>query len=132
MKLEDQVCSLNLAKRLKELNVKQESLFYWVNQVAMKDAETIWFPDDPKDLKPYRHYSAFTVAELGELLPERIVFEDFPAWPIFANHLNGVGGKYLCAYRRDGKQVILFQGETEADCRAKMLIYLIEKGIVKP
>jgi len=29
MKLEDQVCSLELAKRLKELGVEQESLFYW-------------------------------------------------------------------------------------------------------
>ena len=29
MKLEDQVVSLELAKKLKELGVKQESLFYW-------------------------------------------------------------------------------------------------------
>ena len=29
MKLEKQVCSLELAKRLKELDVKQESLWYW-------------------------------------------------------------------------------------------------------
>ncbi|MEA2240294.1 MAG: hypothetical protein QOC81_5018 [Thermoanaerobaculia bacterium] len=29
MKLEDQVCSLDFAKKLKELRVKQESLFRW-------------------------------------------------------------------------------------------------------
>ena len=29
MKLEQQVCSLELAQKLKELGVKQESLFYW-------------------------------------------------------------------------------------------------------
>ena len=29
MKLEEQVCSLELAKELKELGVKQDSMFYW-------------------------------------------------------------------------------------------------------
>ena len=33
MKLEDQVCSLELAKRLKELGVTQETLCYWVEPV---------------------------------------------------------------------------------------------------
>jgi len=31
MKLEDQVCSFKLAKKLKKLRVKQDSLFYWVD-----------------------------------------------------------------------------------------------------
>jgi len=30
MKLKDQICSLELARELKKLGVKQESLFYWV------------------------------------------------------------------------------------------------------
>jgi len=29
MKIEEQVCALELAKRIKELGVKQESRFYW-------------------------------------------------------------------------------------------------------
>ena len=32
MKLENQVVSLEIAKSLKELGVKQESLFYWVSR----------------------------------------------------------------------------------------------------
>ena len=30
MKLQNQVCSLELSKKLKELGVKQESLWYWI------------------------------------------------------------------------------------------------------
>jgi hypothetical protein len=36
MKLEDQVCSLELAKRLQELGVKRESLFYWHEEQGHK------------------------------------------------------------------------------------------------
>ncbi|GAH25167.1 unnamed protein product, partial [marine sediment metagenome] len=36
MKTEDQVCSLELAKQLKELGVKQDSVFFWC---TIRDAE---------------------------------------------------------------------------------------------
>jgi hypothetical protein len=32
MKLEDQVCSLDPAKRFKELGIKQESIFVWFKE----------------------------------------------------------------------------------------------------
>jgi hypothetical protein len=39
MKLEQQVCSLQLANKLKELGVKQESLCFWVKRHESKEKE---------------------------------------------------------------------------------------------
>lgn len=68
MKLEDHVCSLELSKRLEELNLKQKSIFYWD-----------WYSDTCYGLKyaPYScpglvRFSAFTASELMEILPDRI------------------------------------------------------------
>ena len=64
MKIEQQVTSLELSKILEKFGVKQKSLFYWTHQ-----------PDI--DVGPFVHQgpgqnagdvSAFTVAELGEIL----------------------------------------------------------------
>ena len=79
MKLESQVCSLELAKRLKELNCKQESLWWWYKnprtqyKIGLSHSEYI-FELLPHSLialakTSYKRYSAFTVAELGEMLP---------------------------------------------------------------
>lgn len=116
MKLEQQVVSLELAKRLKELGVKQESLFYW--QGADKNGYIINFE---KDLFEYdcEKYSAFTVAELGEML--------MPLIPVPINK------KWQAPSPKD--QTIRIVGylkdTTEADARAKMLIYLLENNLLK-
>ena len=121
MKLESQVCSLDLSKRLKELGVKQESAFVWdaVNELNFIDG----------DLVGSLETSAFTVAELGEILPEQYFS--------FKCHTEVEGdGIWSCAGARmpefefyEGQWVT---ADTEANARAKMLIHLIEQGIVKP
>lgn len=74
MKMQDQVCSLELAKKLCELDVEQNSYMQW------------WLYDDnwPHVIIPHlmvprprsgRVYSAFTAAELGELLPNIVTFK---------------------------------------------------------
>src|ERR1700704_1122897 len=75
MKLENQVCSLDLARRLKELGVKQESLFYWWKYTGKPEQ---WMVNTINKLfrEPgigytmhwTMEFSAFTVAELGEIM----------------------------------------------------------------
>ncbi len=42
MKFEEQVCSLQIAKKLKELGVRQESLFWWLEVWTWDKRERYW------------------------------------------------------------------------------------------
>lgn len=154
MKLENQVCSLELAKKLKELGVKQESLFYYYdkpifindegkqcgdldmklgvlafgNRIIENDYEIIAFDAGEADMsnafvdkgKWYGRtfkggrYSAFTVAELGEMLK------------------NGIKGKVFINGSEKLRQTVMKMStmEDEAEARAKILIYLIENKLI--
>lgn len=85
MKLEHQVCTLALGRRLKELGVEQDSQFYWVEHPVTHEyqvwfGEVLWCGEDDQNRKrPIKHISAFTVAELGEMLPAAIDGDDFRA-----------------------------------------------------
>lgn len=120
MKLESQVTSLEISKRLKELGVKQESLFYYVGGEDGK--HPIWTSFN-KEISLFENkdftYSAFTVAELGELLPEYHWSE---------KQSDGWCG---CTRVETGKdKYIIHTQKTEADARGKMLIYLLENKLV--
>jgi hypothetical protein len=113
--LEQQVVSLELAKRLKELGVKQESLFWWVEMPA--DKEFYIQPGDTAQLFSPR-YSAFTVAELREILPRRYGTQRYQEG-------------WYCSNRGDGDAAYVDEGaNTAADTRAKVLIYLVEYKLV--
>lgn len=117
--LEKQVCSLESAKRLKELGFVQESLFYWWEGRKKPD---IYSYKDIGFFNSTQIYSAYSVAELGELLPKG-------EW--VSRIIGGIGGQWQC-YKNDSfkpeweTQV----GDTEAEARAKMLIYLKEKKLI--
>lgn len=124
MKLSDQVCSLKLSKRLKELGVEQTALSFWNNEV-----------DPPKvifsgyEVAQYGGFcSAFTVAELGELLkPFKLPYiyraDDGYKWRIQEDEIHNFD------YEKMGKAIDFYYSNTEANARAKMLIYLIENNL---
>lgn len=71
LSLEKQVCSLESNKRLKELGFPQESLFYWIQEPTH---EKNWVLKNHEEVDFFvgkeNAISAYTVAELGILLPE--------------------------------------------------------------
>ncbi len=129
MKLEQQVCSLDLAKELKTLGVKQESLWYWVFGGMLthkKEYWTIWLRQhlDLKLVRKDNCYSAFTCTELGEMLPEFIKQK---------------GTNFVLVMRQDVVmylnskskiEPIKIWDDIEANARAKCLTYLLENGII--
>jgi len=159
MKLKDQVCSLKLAKQLKELGIRQYSLWYWIEEIPKKahddmgikshihldKTERVYSKEWTKEVNTY---SAFTVAELGEgeLLPFEIEIdgeqyfyfqfreEDKGEWQSnyenynMKNHINKSKDPLL-GPQEDGKYTHITE-KTEANARAKMLIYLIENKLI--
>lgn len=126
MTLEQQVTSLELSKRLKELGVKQESHFFWIdayeNYKITSEAYEGWVIR-PKynafdSISDDKRYSTYTVAELGDFLKQRGNYFEETYWK------NG--------FRIYDKESGFFVEEmVEANARAKMLIYLIEKGLLE-
>ena len=82
MKLENQVCSLELSKKLKSLGVKQGSLWWWIHYYSL--GKMVWslFQED-KDDGANKKISAFTVAELLE-----IRFNQVGSFDILVDHYN--------------------------------------------
>lgn len=134
MKLEYQVCSLDLAKRLKELGVKQESYFMW----CVDDSEDFLChelrqtPSVMSQRNRHNNYCAFTVAELGEMLPWYV--EDY-FW-LEITRGSSTQNIWNISYRkvRGNKNHNIIgdiDADTEADARGKMLVYLLENSLIK-
>lgn len=121
MKLEHQVCSLDLAKRLKELEVKQDGLYVWHDKHFWLDVRAKVI-----ETSHYKHlHSAFTVAELGKMLPKL----NGRGW--VSTHRNG-DDKWFCEFKISSFNTEnAFVENTEADARAKCLIYLLENDLIK-
>lgn len=134
MNLESQVASLDLSKRLHELGVRAPALFYWYSQ-----NEKDWELHVSKNGQRYSeyniyqwNYNAYTVAELGMMLPAGISFDKTNGFP-YANVLLWHAWADTLFYTMDGypeKRKLSESKLSEADCRAKALIYCIEQKLV--
>jgi hypothetical protein len=123
MKLEEQVCNLELSSKLKELGVKQESLFYWVNvdgnQIITTEGN-MYASSSAYGFKPGEIIaSAFTVSELCEMLP------DF----VYQYKTSGQWAVWYVALEESRNPI--YRNDTQANNLARMLIWLIEAGEVK-
>lgn len=148
MNIEDQVVSLELAQKLKDLGVKQESCFIWKNISYKKSLdgqvlERKWMLDYVCNRLPLEEFkdlwvSAFTVAELGKMLNIKIpngsklgdsyyqsLSIECSFKSVWLNHY------YESGFSTNESIVFRCDDENEADARAKLLIILIEMGLVK-
>lgn len=118
MKIEDQVCSLDLARKLKELGVKQDSLFYWI-----EDLEAHYQPCAilvQRKLDDYEYqYSAFSCAELGVMLSAGVT-------------ISKVNNHFIITHQDliPGKNFQAFQGFHLSNLMAHMLTHLIENNLI--
>ena len=127
MKLPSQVCTLEQAKKLKALGIVQDAYFIWGEQGVITES---WGVEGNEDV----FYSAFTVAELGTMLPATIDGLKLPQWPIgFKEAAPTYGMQYRWdahdAHHRVYPLHVVF-GDSEAQARADLLICLIADGKV--
>ena len=136
MKIDDQVCSLEISRRLKELGVKQDSVFWWTLD-HKADWEAVHMHSASELSISNGHVlSAFNVAELGEMLPWSIDETDLGRkvggrrWNLLIRHPRNSADGWAVAYYINSSEHSLHDewGDKEADARGKMLIWLIENG----
>lgn len=141
---ENQVCSLELSKRLKELGVKQESLFCWTTNLDLEFLPTNIRNNDIC-------IAAFTAAELGEILPNRITVPDAEPFDNFVITINkfynvnedrSLTNNYILNYSCDStsasgidawmsrKLIKNIFDPNLANAMARMLIFLIENKLI--
>lgn len=124
MKLEDQVVSLELAKKMKELGFEQESLCYWWKfsgwEICYKSSSNV-------NKKERYVYSAYTVAELIEIA----IKDSNIVWKIY----HGKNGWVLYSAKDEfgfqaSEDFPTFVDNKIEDCFAKLAIYLKENSLI--
>jgi len=139
MKLEQQVVSLELARKLKEAGVKQESYAYWLERKNERPVPLASFESGAWN-SVHQGYevmskiaSAFTASELGEMLP-RIHVQDSRIYKLTCfKELRNDKEEWLCRYECETNNGYHQQtAYTLTDAMAKMLIYLLENKLLTP
>jgi len=138
MELEKQVVSLELAKKLKELGFEQESYFWWQlhndKEYHLRDSESA--TGDEATFSLHKEWcSAYTVAELGEMLPDRLDEKaqatDYETHYFF--EITKDVKKWEVSYRGSGDSgcKIFVGDENLSNAMAKVLIYLKDNNLIK-
>ena len=133
MNIPEHICSLEFAKKLKELGVKQESLFYRFPANGHQYIYCKYYEQySPHvDLDINNGYSAFTVAELGEILFQKNYdnLEETGYLQLNTEMIDRSGGYFFRLTHNFSEHII--DDYSEADARARLLIMLIEDKLLK-
>lgn len=129
MNIESQVCALEYSKRLDELGIKKKSIFVW--EYFNNQCYAVRFIPNavvPGDFSNVKWFKAYTASELGEMLPYEIHGKSLIIEKCYSNlwSLKYTDKDYL------REQILAeFNSKKQSDASAKMLIHLLENGLVK-
>lgn len=134
MRIESQVCSLEQAKKLVELGITGKSWLQWMAPDEYNVAAYVLVAGNGS---AGTRYPAFTVAELGRMLPDGSDLLGVPTkvaqFDSFRHVAHAAPGWSCGAELSRNKGVWRVQrAETEAQARAAMLIYLLENNHITP
>lgn len=133
MELKDQVASLETSKILKELGVKQESLFWHQglpHEIESCKGAIITF-EKTLAHREIVSVSAFTASELAEMLPSVIIVEGEKYYfELFKTPILS----YRCHYHRKDERTgtIYFGNPSLVETLAICIIHLLEEMILTP
>lgn len=140
MTLENICCSFELAKKLQELGVKNNSIFHWTNEdILLMPNWKKWKITNAKGLYPKAEYiSAYTIGELGEMLPSFIYIGEKKNKKTYKLYLaKNKNNEWFVEYhewnlKRAENYELLVQrnADTEADAKAEMLCFLLENKLI--
>ena len=134
--MKDQVCTLETARALRDAGLRQESLFYWVNNNLLVSKNGIPYlinvmvchppayvhKDDGLLIPLHEDASAFTAQELFEILPPYIEREGMTYYPIIKPR-----SIQYSTMRGDNEFLYPFvRGENLADTMGKMILELMK------
>ena len=144
MEVKDQVCTLEQAKKLKELGVKQEALWFWVyptKESMISSGLDIYYHLQAKDIIGDNEgdefdnsmASAFGVAELGVIMPDEIFKNDW----CYTLRCDKRDDNWTVNYTAESEtsewginDINGFTEKNEASARSQMLIYLLENNLI--
>ncbi len=154
MNIQEQVVSLDLAKKLAKCGLPQESIFFWVCKKdalqsircfgLMSLADMLSIPEGSEH--DYEVYSAFTVSELFDFLPASLDIKQNEPFNNFYLHVDKRHAKNIqyianyvgdsVRYENDARPLMvdtLFRpncySENLAQALGELLVRIIEKGI---
>ena len=127
MKLKNQLVNKELSIELDKLGVKEESV-YWhkIPNKKCRNGSVASIVEYPEESKWFDYYRAYSVSEIGEMLPLKIDDEDLTIWREKGFESWDVAYSTLAR-----KEEVWEQSKNLVDAMAKMVCYLKENNLIK-